>query len=120
MQIGRKIYYDKATGDVLIDTGEMQGDVQATTQEQDFQTFIALQQRVPDTVGCIQLAYGQYADKFGYYEYRIDPATEQIIWGNLINSNNTPQADPLQEIKDNQLTIMGAIADLYEAIAPTA
>ncbi|WP_405175096.1 hypothetical protein MHI27_27475 [Paenibacillus sp. FSL H8-0261] len=35
MQIGRKIYYDNATGNVLVDTGERSSDVVETTQALD-------------------------------------------------------------------------------------
>lgn len=63
-QIGRKVYYDKATGNVLLITSEMAGDVVETTTEQDFATYTELKDRVPDTVGVIQLQYGELADSF--------------------------------------------------------
>ncbi|MFD2171435.1 hypothetical protein [Tumebacillus lipolyticus] len=80
MQIGRKIYYDKAIGNVLVDTGERSGNVVETTIEQDFAAYFALAERVPETVGMLQLQYGEHADNFARYLYRIDPATETIIW----------------------------------------
>jgi len=64
MQIGRRIYYDKFTGNVLVDTGERQGDVVETTIEQDFEVYKALSERNPETVGMIQLEFGQYAQDF--------------------------------------------------------
>lgn len=45
MQIGRKIYYDNATGNVLVDTGEHSGDVE-TTQALDLTVYKALAERV--------------------------------------------------------------------------
>jgi hypothetical protein len=78
--IGRKIYYDKLTGNVLVDTGERAGFVRETTIEEDFQTYAALAERVPETVGCLQLEYGQDSDKFARYLYRVDPNTQTIIW----------------------------------------
>jgi hypothetical protein len=80
MQIGRKIYYDKATGNVYVTTAEMSGDVVETTQEQDFQTYTALHGIDPATVGMIQLEFGQYADKFAQYPYHVDPSTQEIVW----------------------------------------
>jgi predicted glutamine amidotransferase len=80
MQIGRKIYYDKATGNVYVDTGERSGDVIETTTEQDFATYTSLQGIDLQTVGCVQLDYGQDSDKFGVYLYHIDPTTESIVW----------------------------------------
>jgi hypothetical protein len=65
MQFGRRIYYEKATGNIIQDTGERSGDVIETTVEQDFATYAALAERVPETVDHIQLAHGQYAQDFG-------------------------------------------------------
>lgn len=78
--IGRKIYYNKLTGDVLLDTGERTGNVCETTREEDFQTYKVLAERTPETVGCLQLEYGQDRDKFNQYRYHIDLVTETIVW----------------------------------------
>jgi hypothetical protein len=73
MQIGRRIFYDKATGNVIVDTGERSGDVVETTQEQDFASYVALAERVPETVGMLQLEYAQYAQDFMECSgYRVD------------------------------------------------
>lgn len=85
MQIGRKIYYDKLTGNPILDMGERSGSVVETTLDQDFQSYVSLGERVPSTVGVIQLAYGQYADKFGVYSYHVNTTTNAIAWGSLIN-----------------------------------
>ncbi|SFB62531.1 hypothetical protein SAMN05216312_12211 [Cohnella sp. OV330] len=78
MQIGRKIYYDKATGNVIVDTGEREGGVIETTRDQDFESFQALKDRVPNTVGVLQLEYGQHAQDFMLTNgYRVDVSSEQ-------------------------------------------
>lgn len=64
MQIGKNIYYEKATGHIIVDTGERQGSVVETTTEQDFQSYQALADRVPETVGKISLEFGQYSEDF--------------------------------------------------------
>jgi hypothetical protein len=64
MEIGRKIYYELATGNYLLDTGERSGLVIETTQEQDFESYAALAERVPETIGVIQLEYGELAQDF--------------------------------------------------------
>lgn len=117
MQIGRKIYYDKTTGNVIQDIGETQGSVTETTIDQDFQSYASLNERVKDTVGVIQLSYGQYADKFGVYYYSIDTTTNTIVWGDLINPN-VPVPEPTNtELQQNQLTLMDAIATIYEGLS---
>jgi hypothetical protein len=78
MQIGRRIYYDKGTGNPIVNTGERMGfnigDVIETTIEEDFISYVALSERVPSTVGMIQLAYGQYDQDFieSNDNYRVD------------------------------------------------
>jgi hypothetical protein len=78
-KIGRKIYYDKATGNVILDTGEKMGAVVETTVDQDFETYQVLKERVRDTVGVIQLEYGQYAADFAQCNgYRVNPETQEL------------------------------------------
>lgn len=78
-KIGRKIYYDKATGNVILDTGEKMGAVIETTIDQDYETYQALKERVRDTVGVIQLEFGQYAEDFAQCNgYRVNPETLEL------------------------------------------
>ncbi|MCL6456723.1 MAG: hypothetical protein K6T85_01830 [Gorillibacterium sp.] len=64
MNIGRRIYYDKETGNIIQDAGERSGDVIETTVYQDFISYLSLAERVPDTVGYVELEYGQYTQDF--------------------------------------------------------
>lgn len=81
MKIGRRIYYELETGNVIVDTGERSGSVVETTREQDFASFRALSERNPETVGMIQLEYGKYAEDFAQCNgYRIDPVTQQVLF----------------------------------------
>lgn len=98
--IGRKIYYDKFTGNILVDTGEMFGDIRETTTEEDFATYRTLAERVPETVGCIRIPYGQDADKFAQYRYRVDPTTETIVW------DTTPIGASLEEAKAAKIAFL--------------
>ncbi|WP_193723765.1 hypothetical protein [Paenibacillus sp. P13VS] len=61
MHIGMKIYYDLHTGNVILNTGERSGDVVQTTREQDFEVYSSLAERIPETVGMLELDYGAYA-----------------------------------------------------------
>jgi hypothetical protein len=81
MNIPRKIYYELANGNVIVDTGERSGDVVETTTEQDFASYAALAARIPEAVGFLQLEYGQYAEDFATCNgYRIDPDTEKVLF----------------------------------------
>lgn len=76
-QVGKKVYYELSTGNIISDTGEREGSVVETTQEQDFEAYAALAERVPATVGVIQLAYGELAADFAAQNgYRINAINE--------------------------------------------
>lgn len=72
MQIGRKIYYELATGNVILTIGEREGDVVTTTETQDFAMYSALAPYQQSAVGVMQLTFGQDATNFAQYPYHID------------------------------------------------
>ncbi|WP_337034745.1 hypothetical protein [Paenibacillus illinoisensis] len=82
MEIGAKIYYDNQTGNVIVTIGESRGGVVETTKKQDFAAYKALSERVPETVGLVQLEYGAYRSDFeaGGYISRIDIETKQPLF----------------------------------------
>ncbi len=122
MQIGRRIYYEKSTGNVIVDTGERSGYVVESTVEQDFATYAALAERVPETVGWIQLEYGQYAQDFAACNgFRVNPDTLELEFS--YPDPNEPEAPPvyqkplsvqIEELRAENLTAFEAIAELYE------
>jgi hypothetical protein len=79
MKIGRKIYYDKLTGNVILTTSEMQGSVVETTLEQDVSTFEELNGRIAGTFDFVQLAYGEFAHDFTECNgYRVNVETKEL------------------------------------------
>ena len=78
--IGRKIYYELATGDVILIVPEKHGqNAINTTKEQDFQMYDVLTARNPDTVGVIQLEYGQYSAEFqSARSVHVNPETQEL------------------------------------------
>lgn len=80
-KIPRKIYYDKLTGIVLLDTGEHLTIMDETTLEQDIKTYKALSERNEDSFDYIRLEYGQYYDDFMQADsFRVDVKTKEIIF----------------------------------------
>lgn len=57
-KIGMKVYYDLQSGNVIVITPESAGIVVETTREQDFKLYKALDDKVPEMVGMIQLEHG--------------------------------------------------------------
>lgn len=87
--IGRKIYYELTTGDVILITPEKHSEFAInTTKEQDFQMYDVLAARNPESVGVIQLEYGQYRAEFqSCRSVKVDPETKEILF-------EYPQFDP--------------------------
>jgi hypothetical protein len=106
--IGRRIYFDIATGNVLVDTGDRAGDLIPTTVEYDLQSYAVLAERVPNTVGCLQLEYGEDSDKFAQYQYRVDPAKLTIIW------DLTPPTASLEQVKQAKIDFLNG--ECYKTI----
>ena len=78
-KIGRRIYFDKATGNIILDKGEMQGAVVATTIDQDIATFTELSKRNRSTFDVIELPFGAYAQDFAERNgYRVNVETKAI------------------------------------------
>jgi predicted nucleic acid-binding Zn-ribbon protein len=80
MEIGMKIYFEKATGNVIVNTGEQVGRlVVETTEDQDFATYKALAERVRETIGVVKLKFGQFRREFAECNaYRVNPETEDL------------------------------------------
>jgi hypothetical protein len=79
MQIGRKIFYEKATGNVILDTGERSGSVVVKTVDQDIADFKALSERNRSTFDVIDLPFGAYAQDFAECNgYRVNPSTKAL------------------------------------------
>jgi hypothetical protein len=91
MQVGRRIYYDLLTGNIILDKGEMQGSVVATTVDQDFFSFLELKQRDKATVGVKELAFGEFAQDFATCNgVRVDLTTKELVFSYPSESNELP------------------------------
>lgn len=79
MNIGRKIFYEINTGNVIIDTGERTGSVVQTLIEQDISSYTALSERNRDAFDVLELEYGVYAQDFAECNgYRVNVETKQL------------------------------------------
>lgn len=77
MQVGRKIYFDRITGDVIWDKGEMEGDVKETTVAEDSAIMPAI---LESRVGFVQLVYGERLIEFmNAGKVKVDPDTKNVL-----------------------------------------
>ncbi|MGC5775669.1 hypothetical protein [Paenibacillus pabuli] len=92
-KIGMKVYYDLQSGNVIVITPESAGIVAETTWEQDFKLYQALADKVPDSVGMIQLEHGAYMlDRAeGGMVARVDLATLEPLFEYPPKGGEEPQ-----------------------------
>lgn len=125
MDIGRKVYYEKTTGNIILITSEMSGDVIPSTREQDFNSYGALSGRDPETVGLIELEYGQYAEEFTKAAgYRVNPDSRSLEFS--YPDANSPEEPPVYQaplteqvaqLQAETAALNLAIIDVWETIA---
>lgn len=117
MQVGRRIYTDKKTGLLILDTGECYGDVLETTIEQDFEVYKSLNKRVPETVEIIKLEYGAYAQDFreGWLA-GVNPETKELLFSYPEpNQPREPSAPVLQKPLSEQIAMLKQRTEANEA-----
>jgi hypothetical protein len=98
MQIGRKIYYDLPNGNIILNRESRSGSAVTadTTTEQDFVAYASLAERVPSTVGFIQLEYGEYDQDFmecNGYAVDISGTTPTLVFS--YPDPSAPEAPPV-------------------------
>ncbi|WP_139992620.1 hypothetical protein [Paenibacillus paridis] len=120
MEIGRKIYYDNSSGNVILITSEMTGNVIETLPEQDRAIFNVLSERIKDSYSYVQLNYGEYSYEFSNgYPVHISIETGEISWSSFdVKTDNQRKTieEEINELKENNIRIMLAINELYDNI----
>lgn len=110
VRIGRRIYFDLATGNILVDTGERSGSVVETTVTQDVETYTVLSERKRETFDAIELMYGEFAQDFAECNgYRVNPVTKKVEFS--YPDPNEPETPPVfreslsEEIKNLKIDL---------------
>jgi hypothetical protein len=117
MNIGRKIYFDKLTGEVIHDTGDRSGAVIATSIEQDVLTFKALNERVRTTFDVLEYPFGQNKQDFAECNgYRVNPSTKALEFSYPVPG--LPEAAPtfVQPLTEQITELKNSQADLWELV----
>lgn len=79
MNVGRKIYYEIATGNVILDTGERKGSVVPTTKEHDFSVYPVLIGKNINDYDYLELNYGERGNEFiNYGSLKVNPITKEL------------------------------------------
>lgn len=91
-KIGRKLYFDLVTGEVIVDTGERMGSVIPTTVERDIEVYTALSERNRETFDVLELNYGDYSNDFGSaISYRVNVETKEIEFAYPTGEEEIPE-----------------------------
>lgn len=118
MSIGRKIYYELVTGDVILTTLEKLNGTN-TTKEQDFAIYDVLSARNPETVGVIQLAYGQYRRDFEIANsIRVDLGTGELVFSYPIFEQ--PLSVKLESLEAENVNLKNENTEIKLALAELA
>lgn len=123
MKIGRKIYYDLSTGNVIVDTGEKQGSVIETDKAQDILIYKELSERNIDTFDVLELSFGAFNEDFVQASsYRVNIETKELEFmypdKNAIEQPiyEKPLTQKVKELEDAQSATNTTILELMETI----
>ena len=118
-QIGYKIFYDSANGNVILTKGEMQGVVTEETIDGIILKYTALSERNRDTFDFIELPYGAYQQDFAECNgYRVNPETLELEFS--YPDPSEPEAPPvfvkplteqIEELKTKQFETNQVLAE---------
>lgn len=77
--LGKRIYYLKVDGRVILDTGEAEGWVNPTTTEDDWRIYSDLQKYNKSEVDFIELQFGEFKTEFAECtSYRVNVETKVL------------------------------------------
>ncbi len=113
--LGKRIYYIKVDGRVVLDTGEAEGwvvenphelqDPPMTKKEYDFKIYAELQKYNPEEVDYIELKWGEFKTEFGEctsYKVNIDTKEIEFDYTPIPDSPEVPRKPSIHERIDVQ------------------
>jgi hypothetical protein len=108
--IKRRIYFEKDTGRIILDTGKMQGDVIETTVEQDIEAYSILAKQPEGTFDVLELDYGAYDEEFSKCTgYRIN-AEKRVL--EFTYDKGIVQAEGLANLKAIKIASLKRLCEL--------
>lgn len=124
MDIGKRVYFDIKTGEVILNTGERSGWVVQTTIEDDIRAFKVLSERNRDTFDFLEFEYGAHREQesIGGYIVSVELETKSLIFEyptpdeqpSVVTTENP--FDSIRELKEENTKIKTSMAELVELI----
>lgn len=103
--IGKRIYYLKVDGRVVLDTGEAEGWVNQTTTEDDWRIYSELQKYNKTEVDYIELQFSEFKTEFAEctsYRVNVETKTLEFDYTPIPDPPDIPQTPSLHERMDTQ------------------
>ena len=98
--LGKRIYYLKVDGRVILDTGEAEGWVNPTTPEQDWEIYTDLSKYNKTEVDYIELQFGEFKTEFSEctsYRVNVQTKTLEFDYTPVPEPPDVPQAPTIHE-----------------------
>lgn len=121
MQIGSKLYFEKNSGNIILTIGDMEGFVEETTTEQDFENYTELKKYDKEAVEKIQLKYGELNRLLQEHKantYKVDISREEpkLIFSWIDYSTGEPTERPKSEVELLDEKIDKTKSEIIEAV----
>lgn len=124
MNIGKRVYFDTKTGEVILSTGERSGWVVQTTIEDDIRAFKVLSERNRDTFDFLEFEYGAHREQesIGGYVVGVELETKSLIFEYSTPDEQPPIVttknpfDSIRELKEENTKIKASMAELAELL----
>ena len=103
--LGKRIYYLKVDGRVILDTGEAEGWVNSTTSEDDWRIYTELQKYNKTEVDYIELKWGEFKTEFAEctsYKINVDTKEIEFDYTPIPDPPDVPRKPSLHERMDTQ------------------
>lgn len=103
--IGKRIYYLKVDGRVVLDTGEAEGWVNPTTTEDDWRIYTELSKYNKTEVDFIELQFGEFKTEFAEctsYMVNIDTKQLEFDYTPIPDPPDVPKKPSIHERMDTQ------------------
>lgn len=103
--LGKRIYYLKVDGRVILDTGEAEGWVLPTTTEDDWRIYSELNKYNKNEVDYIELKWGEFKTEFSEctsYKVNIDTKELEFDYTPIPDPPDVPQKPSIHERMDTQ------------------
>lgn len=113
MKLGKRLFYDKITGEVFFKIDEQEGLVILKTVEQDIETYTALSERNREIFDVLELPFGAFAQDFAECSgYRVNPETKTLEFN--YPDPNTPVEEPVYQppLTEQVTGLKGQVFDL--------